>query len=72
MAGGRAVSLQLTLALLAGFALTAAVCGFLGARPTRPGRVRMAPWRFMILLAAAGAILMLVHVVNLLGVTTGR
>ncbi|MCC7267730.1 MAG: hypothetical protein IT546_10380 [Caulobacteraceae bacterium] len=66
------MTLQTTLAILAGFVLAALICGWLGARPTRPGRVRMAPWRFMMLLAAAGAILMIVHLVNLLGVTTGR
>ena len=51
--------------------VAAVVCGWIGSRPTRPGRVRMAPWRFMMLLAAAGALLMIVHLVNLLGVTTG-
>lgn len=66
------MTLELTVALLAGFALAALVCGWIGARPTTPGRVRMAPWRFMMLLAAAGALLMIVHLVNLLGVTTGR
>lgn len=66
------MSLQLTLAVLAGFVVAAVVCGWIGSRPTVPGRVRMAPWRFMMLLAAAGALLMIVHLVNLLGVTTGR
>jgi hypothetical protein len=29
------------------------------------------PWRFLMLLAAAGLLAMLVHAVNLLGLTTG-
>jgi hypothetical protein len=66
------MSLALTLALLAAFAIAAVICGWIGSRPTVPGRVRMAPWRFMMLLAAAGGLLMIVHLINLLGVTTGR
>jgi hypothetical protein len=32
----------------------------------------MAPWRFLMLLGAAGALLLLVHLLNLIGVETGR
>jgi hypothetical protein len=32
----------------------------------------MAPWRFLMLLAAALAVMLMVHLVNLMGVTTGR
>ena len=47
--------------------------GWLGSRPPDVRRgPRMAPWRFLMLLAAAWVLLMLVHVVNLLGVETGR
>ena len=67
------MSFPVTLACLAGFLALAALSGWLGARPPNPHRgPRMAPWRFIMLLLAAGALLMLVHLVNLLGVTTGR
>jgi hypothetical protein len=48
------------------------VCGWLGARPrgdlTRP---RLVPWQFLMLLAAAVSMMMLVHALNLIGVKTG-
>lgn len=62
-----------TLAAAFGLALLAVVCGWLGARPPNPLRgPRLVPYRFIMMLATAGAITMIVHVVNLLGVTTGR
>ena len=33
---------------------------------------RLAPWRFLMLLSAAVVLYMLVHLLNLAGVTTGR
>lgn len=67
------MSLPLTLALLAiALGLTAGF-GWLGARPPDLRRgPRLLPYRFLMLLAAAGGVLLLVHLVNLLGVTTGR
>ena len=57
---------------LAGAAL-AALFGWLGARPPNLQRgPRMAPYRFLMLLAAAWVLLMLVHAANLLGIRTGR
>lgn len=62
-----------TLAATAAFLALAVFAGWRGAQPPNPHRgPRMTPWRFIMLLATAGAILMLVHVVNLLGVRTGR
>ncbi|MEO8113083.1 MAG: hypothetical protein ABI655_01795 [Phenylobacterium sp.] len=58
-----------------GAVLLAAVlaCGWRGARPPNPHRgPRMVPWRFLMVLAAAGLLVALVHLVNLAGVTTGR
>ena len=47
--------------------------GWRGARPPNPHKgPRMIPWRLIMVTAAAGLLLMLVHAVNLLGVTTGR
>lgn len=66
------MNLTVTTALLAAFAAAAALFGWAGARPPNPNRVRMAPYRFLMLLAAAGVLMMLVHLVNLLGVKTGR
>lgn len=39
--------------------------GWMGARASRPGRVRLAPWRFMMLLAFTALIAMTVHLVTL-------
>lgn len=67
------MSLPITLAWTAGFLALAILAGWLGARPPNPHKgPRMAPWRFIMLLSAAGVLLMVVHLVNLMGVTTGR
>jgi hypothetical protein len=67
------MDLPVTAALAAAFLAAALACGWLGARPPDPHRgPRLAPWRFLMMLAAAGTLLMSVHLVNLLGVTTGR
>lgn len=62
----------MTLIVGGALALFGLFAGWRGARAPDPHRgPRMMPWRFLMLLAAAGALLMLVHVINLLGVTTG-
>jgi hypothetical protein len=62
-----------TLGAAAGAAALAAVFGWLGARPPDLKRgPRLAPYRFLMLLCAALAMMLLVHLVNLMGVTTGR
>jgi hypothetical protein len=40
--------------------------GWLGARPSRPGRTRLAPWRFLMLLSFTALIAMAVHLVTLM------
>jgi hypothetical protein len=67
------MSLPVTLAALAvALGLTAAF-GWLGARPPDLQRgPRLAPYRFLMLLAAAVCLVLLVHLVNLAGVETGR
>ena len=63
----------LTLSLLAAFIAVAAFSGWRGALPSDPMRgVRLIPWRAIMVLASAGALLMLVHLANLAGLHTGR
>ncbi len=67
------VTLQITLAVTAILAAFGVFSGWRGARPPDPHRgPRLVPWRFLMLLSAAGVLLMAVHIVNLMGVTTGR
>lgn len=61
------MEMNATLALAAGLAALAAFAGWRGARPADPRRgPRLAPWRLVMLLAAAGAMLAAGHVVGLL------
>jgi hypothetical protein len=65
------LGLTLTFALVA--AAMAIVFGWLGARSPDPKRgPRLIPWRMLMALSAAMALLMIVHLANLAGVTTGR
>ena len=67
------MGLQLTLWLAAASAGTAVACGWRGARPPDPMRgPRLVPWRLLMALSACGALVLLVHLVNLLGFDTGR
>ncbi len=67
--------MDLTITLSLGGALLAVtlLAGWMGARPPDLRRgPRMIPYRFVMLLGAAGLVVVLVHLVNLMGVTTGR
>ena len=67
------MTLSVTLALAAAFLSLAVFAGWRGARPPDFAKgPRLAPWRFIMLLSAAGALMMIVHLVNLFGMTTGR
>lgn len=67
------MSLPLTLALMLGFAAFGAFAGWRGSLPPNLQKgPRMIPWRFLMLLSAMATLTLLVHVVNLLGGTTGR
>ena len=62
-----------TLAIGAGRLALAVFAGWRGARPPDPHRgPRLMPWRFIMLLAAAGLLPILIHLVNLMGVITGQ
>jgi hypothetical protein len=57
------------------FGLSAGLFAFSSWRAARPaefGKVRMIPWTPLSLVFALIAIFMLVHLVNLMGMTTGR
>jgi len=65
--------LNVTLALSAALLAVAAFAGWRGSKPSNPIKgPRLAPWRFIMVTASALALFMIVHLVNLLGVTTGR
>lgn len=67
------MNLTLSVALCAALLALAAFAGWRGARPPNFAKgPRLAPWRFIMVTAAALALFLLVHIVNLLGVTTGR
>jgi len=67
------MTLPLSAALFTVLLALAAFAGWRGARPPNFAKgPRLAPWRFIMVTAAALALFLLVHIVNLLGVTTGR
>lgn len=67
------MGIETTTALLAAAAILAVFSGWRGARKPNPLKgPRLIPWRAIMLTSAAMAVLLLVHLVNLLGVTTGR
>ncbi len=67
------MTLPVTSALVAGFLALAIFAGWRGSRPPDFAKgVRLMPWQFIMVTAAAFALFMLVHLVNLLGVHTGR
>ncbi len=67
------MTLPLTLAIIAALAALALFSGWRGARP--PDLIkgpRLVPYRLIMVSAAAGILVFTVHLVNLLGITTGR
>jgi hypothetical protein len=65
------MDLTTTLIVLAASVGVFAYGSWVAARPADPLNPRLIPWRPIIIFAGVAAILMLVHVVNLLGVETG-
>lgn len=67
------MSLPVTLMVAVALAALTAFAGWRGARPPNPFRgPRMIPWRPIMVTAAAFLLVVVVHLVNLLGVKTGR
>jgi len=65
------MDLPLTVALVA---LLLALTVFAGWRDMQPAGLnpRIAPWRLLLLLFGAATLILCVHLVNLMGLTTGR
>jgi hypothetical protein len=67
------MTMTITLAIGAFFLALAVFAGWRGSRPPDLVKgVRMIPWRAVMVFSSAGVLILLVHVVNLLGVSTGR
>ncbi len=67
------MTLNVTLALCAALIFVTAFAGWRGSRPPDVMKgPRLMPWRLIMVTAAAFAMFLIVHVVNLLGVKTGR
>lgn len=63
------MDMTLTLALTAVALAVTVFAGWRGARPWDPSqKVRMAPWRFIMVLGGAAVFVLLIHVGSLLGV----
>ena len=60
--------MTLTLSLVAATLALTVFAGWRGARQWHPSqKVRMAPWRFIMVVSAAVTVLLLIHVATLLG-----
>ena len=71
--GGLTLDMSLTLIGLAATAALAVFAGWRGARPPDFQRgPRMVPWRPLMAASATAFLIFLVHLVNLLGITTGQ
>ncbi len=66
------MTFPITAALAGGCLLLTLLFGWQGARPPKPGRVRLAPWRFMMVLAFTATIAFAVHLVTLARESAGQ
>lgn len=67
------MDLPLTIALIAGLSALTVFAGWRGARPPDFVRgPRMIPWRPIMVAGAASAMMLMLHLANLLGLVTGR
>jgi hypothetical protein len=67
------MTLPITIALVVGFVALAVFAGWRGARPPDFRRgPRMIPWRPIMAVSGVAAMLVGLHLINLLGITTGR
>jgi hypothetical protein len=65
------LTLPITLALLGIGAALTGLFGWLGARPKQLGKPRMVNWQILMMFSAAWCLMMIVHLLNLFGATTG-
>ena len=67
------MTLTVTFSLIMGLLAIAVFCGWRGARaPDLRKGPRLIPWRPLMVGAVVALLVLVVHAVNLLGVTTGR
>jgi len=67
------MNLTVTLGLMVLILGIGGFCGWRGAAPPNPHRgPRLIPYRFLMVLCGAIELYLAAHVINLLGVTTGR
>jgi hypothetical protein len=67
-----AMDIPFTLVLGGGLLAACLFCGWRGAKPYDPARgPRMVPWSVLMMLSAAGLLLLLVHLVSLLKAGSG-
>ena len=67
------MDLVVTSAVCAALLALAVGAGWMGARPPNPHKgPRLVPWRFIMVTTVAVLLMMVVHLVNLLGFTTGQ
>ncbi len=67
------MGIEVTSIILAVAVVVAVFAGWRGAHPPDPLKgPRLVPWRLIMVTGALAAMLMLVHLVNLFGVSTGR
>lgn len=67
------MSLPVTFGLIGLFAATGLFCAWRGAAPPDPHRgPRLVPYRFLMVLCGAIVLYLAAHVLNLMGITTGR
>ena len=65
------MNLSLTVGLLVVFIALAALASWRDSRPASH-KPRLIPWRIVLILSGAGALFVIVHLVNLAGFATGR
>jgi hypothetical protein len=71
---GRMLSLPVTVILFSVSSILTVAFGFMGARPhdLRRTQPRMIPWRFLMMLSFVAALVLLVHLLNEMGFSTGH
>lgn len=67
------MTLPVTLGLIGLFAALGLLCAWRGAAPPDPHRgPRLVPYRFLMVLCGAVVLYLAAHLLNLMGITTGR